>query len=154
MIVFDKKLRERAFGIFENKPYQAFYDAQGKASNASFGFNRDFKPEGGGESMNDVSARAKDFLVNTIVSDHFAFSKKVEKVEDKDVAQYFNSSNAQVKSGDKHLLLVSHGGYSGQFIDVVRKLKDNDNFKVYDQKLKNTCLNIFKITQDVTNLSE
>jgi probable phosphoglycerate mutase len=59
-----KKIRERNFGIFENKTWDSFKDINRKdIINGLYGSDKDWKKHHG-ESRNDVAIRVKDFINN------------------------------------------------------------------------------------------
>lgn len=86
---------------------------------------RKFKAEGG-ESWMDVNARAKDFLMNEIL------------------AQYF-SPNYQSKSSSIEILVVSHGGWIMEFLNVYNKLMNPAYKEKYSNNVKNASIHIFTI---------
>ena len=83
-----------------------------------------YKPEGG-ERWQDVMNRAENFL--TEISDELLPKKPTE-----------------VKQ--KKLLIVTHGGFIGEFLNVVRKLSGRQ--PVYNNSAKNTAMYILKFERN------
>lgn len=61
-IIFDARLKERKFGVYEGKPKEALATAHGDAKKGKlYPGRRDYAPESG-ESMSQVYDRARDFF--------------------------------------------------------------------------------------------
>ena len=87
VIRLDKRLRERTFGNMEGKPSIELINAARKAHKSVVQFTAD-----GGETLQDVKVRAKDFFVSLC----------------DEINNFVTSNNVH---NDLNILLVSHGGF-------------------------------------------
>ena len=62
-----------------------------------------------------------------------------------------NNDFEELSGGTKDYLIITHGGYTREFINAINFYKDPKNYSD-DVKLglKNTSLNIIRITQDLS----
>lgn len=74
---------------------------------------RDYKPENG-ECWKDVNARAKDFLLGELVPTWFGEVAENNGQEEQKIQEAPSSKNLNI-------LIVAHGGFIMEFINVVKK---------------------------------
>ena len=120
-IRYDARLREKGGGVLEGQPLNVF-----KQQSITSGVDlRLYKPEGG-ERWQDVMNRAENFL--TEISDELLQKKPTGEVK------------------QKKLLIVTHGGFIGEFLNVVRKLAGRQ--PIYNNSAKNTAMYIIKFERN------
>eukprot|EP00960_Hanusia_phi_P020443 602775-Hanusia_phi.AAC.1 len=102
-IVFEPRLREKHAGSLEGKKL-GISERMAKAAGVPL---RSFRPPGG-ESWNDVAARARGFTkdVLALCASSSLYHKYNQSVRD----QQLLASNDKVQAGKYNLLLVTHGG--------------------------------------------
>jgi broad specificity phosphatase PhoE len=114
--IFDERLREKSAGELEGQPLGTT-DALAKKNNIN---PREFRPPRG-EAWTDVQARARNFLMD--LSNHFLNDERKKKV-----------------------LVVSHGGWIMEFINVIREIKGQA--PVYANKSKNTAVYVYRFKKN------
>lgn len=120
-IRYDARLREKGGGVLEGQPLQVF-----KKESMMAGMDlRLYKPEGG-ERWQDVMDRAESFL--TEITDELLPKK----------------GSTEIKQ--KQILVVTHGGWIGEFLNVVRKLGGRQ--AIYNNSAKNTAMYIIKFERN------
>lgn len=117
---YDQRLREKSAGELEGQPLGTT-DALAKKNNIN---PREFRPARG-ESWTDVQARARNFLME-LSSTYLADDRK------------------------KKILIVSHGGWIMEFINVIREIKGQA--PVYANKSKNTAIYIYRFKKSGNRL--
>ncbi|OMJ88121.1 hypothetical protein SteCoe_10023 [Stentor coeruleus] len=119
--VFDERLREKSAGVLEGRPLGTT-DALAKKNGVN---PREYRPERG-ESWTDVQSRARNFLM--------------------ELASRFIQPN-----GNFRILIVSHGGWIMEFINVIREIKGQ--IPVYANKSKNTAVYVYRFKKNGNKLS-
>ena len=118
---FDQRLREKSAGDLEGEPLGTT-DKLAKKNNVN---PRQYRPNRG-ESWVDVQARARDFLFE--ISERFIANDRPTKI-----------------------LVVSHGGWIMEFVNVIRELKGQA--PVYANKSQNTAVYIYRFRKIGNKLS-
>ena len=102
---------------------------------------RDFRPEEG-ENWKDVNARARDFIINEILKNWF---QPVNSDNDKEEEKTPSGNKSEMKN----ILIVAHGGFIMEFINVIKSLiaekAGTPHQDVFKNNAKNTCVNIFAL---------
>ena len=119
--IFDQRLREKSAGELEGQPLGTT-DNLAKKKNIN---PREFRPPRG-ESWVDVQNRARSFLFE--ITERFIHPEATTKV-----------------------LVVSHGGWIMELINVIRELKGQA--PVYANKSKNTAVYVYRIRKVGTKLT-
>lgn len=114
---YDPRLREKAGGVAEGGPLGST-DKQAKILRVPI---REYRPEGG-ESWSDVKERAKAFLL-----------------------ELFHLFVIQTRPTPAKVLVVSHGGWIMEFMNVLREYQRKE--PVYSNISKNTALYIIRMTE-------
>ena len=110
--IFDQRLREKSAGALEGQPLGTT-DSLAKKNGVN---PREFRPLNG-ESWTDVQNRARNFLMEI-------------------------SSRLIQPDNNTKVLIVSHGGWIMEFINVIRELKGQP--PLYSNKSKNTAVYIYR----------
>jgi len=116
IVTYDPRLREKAGGVSEGGPLGTT-DKQAKALRIPI---RLFRPEGG-ECWNDVKERAKAFLLDL-----------------------FQTFVVTPRTTPAKVLVVSHGGWIMEFMNVLREFQGKE--PVFSNISKNTALNIMRVS--------
>lgn len=112
-VVYDQRLREKSAGELEGQPLGTT-DALAKRTHLN---PREYRPPSG-ESWIDVQNRARNFFME--ISERFILRDRLTKI-----------------------LIVTHGGWIMELINVIRELKGQP--PVYANKSKNTAVYIYRI---------
>lgn len=111
-------------------PYKAYNEAIRNLDPEKL---RKYKPEDGGESLNDVFNRAQDFVHDTIINPYL-----------------LDENNENNKKDILNFLIISHGGFISELISSINYLKDPKNHKDPAKNMfysiKNTGITVIKIT--------
>lgn len=120
--IYDQRLREKHAGALEGEK-SGTSDKIAKSQGIPI---RDFRPEGG-ESWSDVQIRAREFLLD--------ISERHIQEESKEMPR---------------ILIVAHGGWIMEFMNVVRSLRGQPS--VHANVSKNTALYVMRIQRQNNRL--
>jgi len=146
----DVLLRERSFGVFDNRPVTELEELAKKKGLSSWSFATD-----GGESPKQFQERIHNFYkllkskVNTIISERTTSTSTSSRdrtcnMDDKSWIREYSSSDDNIC-----ILLVTHGGWILQFLQYLHSLSGHESAKKLSKgdigKFSNCCVNVLQV---------